>query len=192
MAFRTRKDRKIALIKQVPLFASLGKAQLGKVASIADEIDLPEGTVLTRQGDRGREFFVLIAGEAEVRRNSRKRATIKSGDFFGEIALVSDRPRTATVTATKPVRMLVITDASFRAVLLRTPEIGLKILAAFAERVPPDANLAIHLTDPASVGAAIRVGRLDHRPGHAYLMSGAFSSLPAPSVRATMTNPCRS
>jgi CRP-like cAMP-binding protein len=140
MAFRTRKDTKIALIKQVPLFASLGKAQLSQVASIADEIDLPEGTVLTRQGDRGREFFVLIDGEAEVRRNGRKRATIKSGDFFGEIALVSDRPRTATVTATKQVRVLVITDASFRAVLLRTPEIGLKILAAFAERVPPDAT----------------------------------------------------
>ena len=136
MAFRTRKDTKIALIKQVPLFASLGKAQLAQVASIADEIDLPEGTVLTRQGDRGREFFVLIDGEAEVRRNGRKRATIKSGDFFGEIALVSDRPRTAT----KPVRVLVITDASFRAVLLRTPEIGLKILAAFAERVPADAT----------------------------------------------------
>ena len=140
MAFRTRKDTKIALIKQIPLFASLGKAQLAQVASIADEIDLPDGTVLTRQGDRGREFFVLIDGEAEVRRNGRKRATIKSGDFFGEIALVSDRPRTATVTATKPVRVLVITDASFRAVLLRTPEIGLKILAAIAERVPPDAT----------------------------------------------------
>lgn len=53
MAFRTRKDTKIALIKQVPLFATLGKAQLAQVASIADEIDLPEGTVLTRQGDRG-------------------------------------------------------------------------------------------------------------------------------------------
>jgi hypothetical protein len=62
MAFRTRKDTKIALIKQVPLFASLGKAQLAQVASIADELDLPEGTVLTRQGDRGREFFVLIDG----------------------------------------------------------------------------------------------------------------------------------
>jgi CRP/FNR family transcriptional regulator, cyclic AMP receptor protein len=140
MAFRTRKNTKIELIKQVPLFASLTKTQLSQVASIADEIDLPEDAVLTRQGERGREFFVLIEGEAEVRRNGRKRATIHSGEFFGEIALISDRPRTATVTATKPVRVLVITAASFRSVLLRTPEIGLKILAAFAERLPADAT----------------------------------------------------
>ena len=140
MAFRTRKNTKIELIKQVPLFASLTKTQLSQVASIADEIDLPEGAVLTRQGERGREFFVLIDGEGEVRRNGRKRATIHSGEFFGEIALISDRPRTATVTATKPVRVLVITAASFRSVLLRTPEIGLKILAAFAERLPADAT----------------------------------------------------
>ena len=140
MAFRTRKDTKIALIKEVPLFASLSKAQLAQVASIAEDIDLPVGAVLTRQGERGREFFVLLDGEAEVRRNGRKRATIRSGEFFGEIALVSDRPRTATVTATKPVRVLVITDASFRSVLLRTPEIGLKILAAFAERLPSEAT----------------------------------------------------
>ena len=72
---------------------------------------------LARQGERGGEFFVLLDGEAEVRRNGRKRATVGPGEFFGEIALVSDRPRTATVTATKPVRVLVITDASFRAVL---------------------------------------------------------------------------
>ena len=140
MPFRTRKDTKIALIKQVPLFASLSKAQLAQIASIADEIDLPEGADLTHQGERGGEFLVLIDGEAEVRRNGRKRATIQPGEFFGEIALISNRPRTATVTATKPVRVLVITDASFRSVLLRTPEIGLKILAAFAERLPADAT----------------------------------------------------
>ena len=73
MAVLTRKDTKIALIKKVPLFAPLAKAQLMQVASIADEIDLPEGTVLTRQGERGREFFVLLDGEAEIRRNGRKR-----------------------------------------------------------------------------------------------------------------------
>jgi len=140
MALRTGKDTKIALIKKVPLFAPLAKAQLAQVASIADEVELPEGRVLTRQGERGREFFVVLDGEAEVRRNGRKRATIRPGEFFGEIALVSDRPRTATVTATKPVRLLVITDTDFRSVLLRTPQIALKVLAAFAERLPSDAT----------------------------------------------------
>ena len=140
MALGMRKDTKMALIKKVPLFAPLTKAQLAQVASIADEVVLAEGRELTRQGERGREFFVLVDGEAEVRRNGRKVATIRPGDFFGEIALVSDRPRTATVTATNPVRVLVIRDADFRSVLLRTPKIALKVMEAVAERLPPDAT----------------------------------------------------
>jgi CRP/FNR family cyclic AMP-dependent transcriptional regulator len=135
-----RKNTKVALIKNVPLFAPLSKAQLGQVASIADEVGLPEGKQLTRQGERGREFFVLLDGEAEVRRNGRKVATVRPGDFFGEIALISDRPRTATVTATNPVRVLVIRDTDFRAVLLHAPQIALKVMEAIARRLPPDAT----------------------------------------------------
>jgi CRP/FNR family cyclic AMP-dependent transcriptional regulator len=138
MPLGMRKDTKIALIKKVPLFAPLAKAQLAQVASIADEIDLPEGKVLTREGERGREFFVLLDGEAEVRRNGRKLAAIRPGEFFGEMALVSDRPRNATVTVTTPARVLVITDTNFRSVVLRTPQIALKVLEVFAERLPPD------------------------------------------------------
>jgi CRP/FNR family transcriptional regulator, cyclic AMP receptor protein len=122
MALGMRKDSKIALIKKVPLFAPLTNAQLGQIASIADEVGLPEGKKLTRQGERGREFFILLDGEADVRRSGRKVATIRPGDFFGELALVSDRPRTATVTATEPVRVLVIRDVEFRSVLLRPPQ----------------------------------------------------------------------
>jgi CRP-like cAMP-binding protein len=139
MPIGLRKDRKIELIKKVPLFAPLAKAQLARVASIADEIDLPEGKVLMRQGERGREFFVLLEGEVEVRRDGRKLATRRAGEFFGEIALVSDRPRVATITATRPVRALVITDTDFRRLLRRTPRIALKVLQAFAERLPPNA-----------------------------------------------------
>lgn len=131
-----RKDAKIELLKEVPLFASLGKAQLAQVASIADEIDLPDGRVLTREGERGREFFVLIDGEVEVRRNGRKVRTMGSGEFLGELALISDRPRTATVTATKPLRVLVVRDTDFRSVLLRTPQIALNVLEAAARRMP--------------------------------------------------------
>jgi CRP/FNR family cyclic AMP-dependent transcriptional regulator len=140
MVLGMRKDTKIELIKKVPLFAPLTKAQLAQVASIADEVGLPGGKQLTRQGERGREFFVLLDGEAEVRRNGRKVATMRPGDFFGEIALVSDRPRSATVTATDPVRVLVIRDADFRSVLLHTPQIALKVMEAVAERLPPDAT----------------------------------------------------
>jgi CRP-like cAMP-binding protein len=139
MAVRTRKDSKIALIMKVPLFAPLAKAQLTQVASIADEIDLPEDG--SHPPGRARRRVLRSArrrGGGPTQRQ--EAATIGPGEFFGEIALVSDRPRTATVTATKPVRVLVIARANFRSVLLRTPEIALKVLAAFAERLPPDAT----------------------------------------------------
>ena len=139
MPLGLRRDAKVKLISKVPLFAGLSKQQLGRVASIADEIDLPKGKVLMRERDRGREFFVLLEGEAEVRRKGRKLATRRAGEFFGEIALLSDLPRVATVTATTPVRALVIRDSEFRGLLSQTPQIALKVLQAVAERLPADA-----------------------------------------------------
>jgi CRP/FNR family transcriptional regulator, cyclic AMP receptor protein len=129
------KDAKVELMRRVPLFAHCSKRELASIASLADEVDLPEGRVLIREGDRGREFFVLLEGTAEVSKGGRSRATMKEGDFFGEIALVSDVPRTATVTTTSPVRTLVVTDRGFRGLLERSPEIQLKVLKALAERV---------------------------------------------------------
>ncbi len=133
-----RKDAKIKLIERVPLFAHCSNRELGQVASIADEIDLREGKVLTRQGDRGREFFVLIEGSVEVRKDGRKVNTLGPGDFFGEIALVSNAPRTATVTAASPVRVLVVIDRAFRRLLDQSPQIQLKVLRALADRIAPE------------------------------------------------------
>lgn len=93
---------------------------------------------MTRQGERGREFFVLLEGEADVIKDGRTINRLGSGDFFGEIALVSDTPRTATVTATSPVRTLVITDRSFRRLMEDQPEIQGKVLAALAARLAPE------------------------------------------------------
>jgi CRP-like cAMP-binding protein len=135
-----RRDKKIELIRHVPLFAHCSKSELGSIALLADEIDMPEGKVLTTEGAAGREFFVLVEGTAEVRRKGRKINTMSSGDFFGEIALVSNRPRTATVTATSPMRLLVVTDRAFRELMRKMPSIQSKVLAALAERVPADGN----------------------------------------------------
>jgi CRP/FNR family cyclic AMP-dependent transcriptional regulator len=135
---RLRKDAKIELIKRVPLFAQCSKQELAAVASVADEIDLRQGKELTTQGRPGREFFVLVEGEAEVRKNGRKLRTLKDGDFFGEIALVMKRPRTATVVAKTPVRVLVITDRSFKSLLEHSPSIQIKVLQALAQRVAGD------------------------------------------------------
>ena len=134
---RLGKNAKIELIKRAPLFGNCSKQELADVATIADELDLPEGRALIRQGERGREFFVLLEGEAAVTRNGESMATMRAGDFFGEIALVSDAPRTATVTSTTPVRVLVVTDRAFRSLLERSPQIQLKVLRALAERLAP-------------------------------------------------------
>ena len=135
-----RRDAKIELLKQVPLFAGCSKKEIGEIAHLADEIDVDTGKVLTREGDSGREFFGLVAGEAEVRRKGRKVRTMGSGDFFGEIALVSSRPRTATVTATAPGTLLVVTDRAFRRLLEQMPSIQLKVLTALADRLAADAT----------------------------------------------------
>jgi CRP/FNR family cyclic AMP-dependent transcriptional regulator len=131
-------NQKIDLIRKVPLFARCSRTELKEIALLADEIDLHEGTEMTRQGAPGREFFVLLDGTADVKKNRRRVNTLGPGDFFGEIALVSREPRTATVIATSPVRALVITDRSFRRLLDDAPRVQTKVMEAMAERLAPE------------------------------------------------------
>jgi CRP-like cAMP-binding protein len=132
-----RRNEKVELLKRVPLFADCSRGELEQIAQLADEIDLDQGKELTRLGESGREFFVLLEGEADVSQDGTSINTLKAGDFFGEIALVEETPRTATVTATTPVRVLVITDRAFRRLLGEQPELQRKVLVALAERVKP-------------------------------------------------------
>lgn len=136
MALGLRADAKIKLISKVPLFSGLSKKELAQVASIADEIDFKAGKTLIREGERGSEFFVLLEGTAEITRKGKLVATQKSGDFFGEVALICKVPRVATVTTTTPVRALVVTDRDFRGLVKRNPAIALKVLEAVGERLP--------------------------------------------------------
>jgi CRP/FNR family transcriptional regulator, cyclic AMP receptor protein len=135
---RLGKDGKVELIKKVPLFSKLKKKELEDVAHIADELDLPEGKVMAEEGDRGREFFVLLEGEADVTKGGTSINTMREGDFFGEIALVTEMPRTASVTATTDVRVLVITERDFGSLLKHSEEIGRGVAEALAERVAPE------------------------------------------------------
>jgi CRP-like cAMP-binding protein len=133
-------NTKIELIKGVPLFATASKAELAEIAGIADEVDLPAGRTLISEGDTGREFFVLIEGTADVSQGGKTIGKMMGpGDFFGEIALVSKAPRTATITTTSPVRALVITDRAFRQLLEHSPKIAVGVLTALAERLAPTA-----------------------------------------------------
>ena len=133
-----RKNAKIELIKSVPLFARCSKRELTEVAGIADELDLDAGSTLTKQGARGQEFVVIADGAADVVRNGKKVNSLGSGDFLGEIALITAQPRTATVKTTAPTRILVINASDFRRLLRRTPSIQEKVLEALAERLPPE------------------------------------------------------
>jgi CRP-like cAMP-binding protein len=135
---RLGSDKKVELIRKVPLFSHLSRRQLAQVAKVADEIDLREGKEMTREGAPGREFFVILEGSADVRRRGRKINSLKPGDFFGEIALVTSVPRTATVAATSPVRALVVTDREFRHLLEESPDIKTRVMQAMAARLAPD------------------------------------------------------
>ena len=137
---RLRKDAKLELLRQVPLFAGCSKRELGEIATLADELSFPAGRKLIEEGKQGREFFVLIDGEVEVRAKGRKVDTMTSG-FFGEMALVSSRPRNASVTTTTPVRVLVVNEPAFRRLLRDSPQIQLKVLQTLADRA---AEHALH------------------------------------------------
>ena len=134
------KNEKIELLRRIPLFAECTTAELIEVAISADEQEAETGQNLTEQGQRGREFFILVEGSVIVRRSGRKLADLGPGDWFGEIAILTYKPRTAAVTATSPARLLVISDRAFRRVVETSPRIALKVLRSVAERLDHDAR----------------------------------------------------
>lgn len=134
------RNAKIELLKSVPLFASCSKAELHRLAATADEVDVREGYVLVREGRPGREFFVLVDGTVQVTAKGREIAELHGGDWFGEIALLTKVPRTASVTTTSAVRALVVTDRAFRQLVETMPSIALKVLASVGERLAADAK----------------------------------------------------
>ena len=132
------RNAKIDLLKRVPLFAGCSRAELRELALVADELDLREGRTLVREDQAGREFFVLVDGTVRVSRKGRKLAVLGPGDWFGEIALLTNTPRTATVTTTSPARVLVLTDRAFRRVVEWMPSIALKVLSTVGQRLAKD------------------------------------------------------
>jgi CRP-like cAMP-binding protein len=132
---RIGKNTKIELIKNIPLFSHCSRKELAEIAALADEIDFPAGKVIIREGERGREFFVLLDGGADVLRGGKRIAHLAKGDFVGEIAVIARIPRTATVKTTEPTRALVVTDQALRGLLRRLPDMQLKVLQAVAERL---------------------------------------------------------
>lgn len=136
---RLRKDAKVELLGRVPLFEGCTKRELSEISTLADELSFPAGRTLIEEGRYGHEFFVLVDGEVDVRAKGRKVTTLSAGAFFGEMALVSSKPRNATVTTASPVRVLVVHEQAFRRLLRDSPPIQLKILRTLADRAAENA-----------------------------------------------------
>jgi trk system potassium uptake protein TrkA len=133
-------------VESTPLFASVPKRLHDQVASWADEVDVPAGYELTRQGGYAREFFVVASGTASVSRDGELVGVLGPGDFFGEVGLLDARwERGATVVATSPMRLLVLARREFQELLVVLPTVGETIRRAAVERRPPPAEAHLAL-----------------------------------------------
>jgi CRP/FNR family transcriptional regulator, cyclic AMP receptor protein len=128
-------DTKVEALKRAPLFEGLSKKELTQLARVSEDLEVPVGKVLCKEGDIGHEFFVIIDGQVEVTRNGQPVATRGSADFVGEIALLEQTTRTATVTAKTPLRLFVLTSSSFKTLIDDNPSVERKVLRALARRV---------------------------------------------------------
>ena len=135
-------DPKVEALSRVPLFASCTHKELEFIAAHTDDVAVPAGKELTRQGQLGHTFYVLLDGEAEVVIDGSLRNTMREGDFFGEISMLDQGEGTATITTTKPCRMMVMSHAQFRDVVKSNDGILVKVLGAMARRLRNDLEIA--------------------------------------------------
>ncbi len=127
-------------LKEVPLFAGLGKREQKALAQRADEVDVPQGKKLAREGEFAYEFFVIKRGTAEVTCNGDSVAELGPGDFFGEIAILAEERRTATVTATSTMELIVLTSGAFRALQREQPDVAQTVRRTIEERLARNAG----------------------------------------------------
>jgi CRP-like cAMP-binding protein len=123
-----------ARLSALPLFQGLNRKERRALAPRADEVELEEGRVIVREGEWPYEFFAIEEGTAEVRRGDQLLAELGPGDFFGEMALVGDTRRNATVVATSSLKVVVMTAQAFRQTARELPEVAEKLQAAIEER----------------------------------------------------------
>jgi CRP/FNR family transcriptional regulator, cyclic AMP receptor protein len=126
---------KYDLIRNVPLFAELNRREVATLAKLLEEVDVPAGSVIIRQGRRGSEFFIILDGRVRIERDGNVLSELGPGDFLGEIALVDGRPRTASAITEEPSRLFVLTSQSFNSMLRLHPAVESKVLRALAQRV---------------------------------------------------------
>jgi CRP-like cAMP-binding protein len=122
-------------VQSIPLFAGLTKDDQKVVAQYADEVDVEPGTVLAEEGRLAYEFFAIKAGSAEVKLGGEHAAALGRGDFFGEIGLLAGDRRVASVVASTPMSLVVLTGSQLRAIDSRMPGVAERIRGAMAQRI---------------------------------------------------------
>jgi CRP/FNR family transcriptional regulator, cyclic AMP receptor protein len=132
---RPSKKEGVELLRAVWLFERCSNRELQALQRIATALDVPAGKVLTKEDDIGREFFVIVSGKAEAKRGDVVIATVGAGSFFGEMALLDRRPRSATVTTLEPTSVLVITAGAFNSLVGSMPSVDRKMLLVLVERL---------------------------------------------------------
>lgn len=128
-------DKKIQHLADTWLFSGCSQRELAQIARTCDEVEVKAGKELISQGALGREMFVVRSGEAAVKRNGRKIATVGAGGYFGELSLLSSLPRNSTIVALSDMSLLVLGAREFGALLDEMPTIGHKLLGAMAKRL---------------------------------------------------------
>ena len=128
-------DQRVEELRKVPLFANCNDKQLQFIATQVEVLEFEKGTVLCREGETGGEFFIVLSGEAEIRKGSKILNRLGKGEFFGEIALVDRGPRTATVTVSAPMRCLVLGPGQFANVLRQDADIAVSVLYVLGSRL---------------------------------------------------------
>jgi CRP-like cAMP-binding protein len=128
-------DQKLELLKRTPLLAGLNQRDLEEVGRLADEVDVPAGRVLIKEGDPGQEFYVLVDGTVRIERGGKAIRTLGPGDFFGDIALVVERPRIASAIVETDGRLLVVGHREFHSLMDRFPSIRISVLESIAHRL---------------------------------------------------------
>ncbi len=129
------KTQHLGALARVSLFSACSKKELSKVQKVSDEITMTAGTMIIDQGQTGREAFVIIDGTVTVKRNNRKVTSLGAGDVVGEMSLLDNGPRTATVVCDTDCTLLVIDQRRFLAVVEEIPAISHKLLASLASRI---------------------------------------------------------
>jgi CRP/FNR family transcriptional regulator, cyclic AMP receptor protein len=136
-------DKKLDHLAQVKMFSSLNKKELRLIAQDSDVITVRAGSEIVKEGQIGHEFYLILDGQATVKRNGRKIATLSTGDYFGEMALLDRGPRSATVVADTDCELLLIGQREFMAVIDAVPPVAHKLLVSMAARLREADNRAV-------------------------------------------------